>query len=84
MIIRCLAQTHCSVIMASVLLFCGFATMTLGQVVIHSHPTLPRSDGYMAIGYYNQSIYLLYAVSVFVCSDEAIHLLAFIVFYDNQ
>ena len=37
-----------------------------GQWVHHKKPALPISNGYSAIGYYDQYIYLMYVLLVFV------------------
>ena len=46
--------------MAAFLLSSAIMAMTHGQWGEHSNPALPREDYMMAVGYYNQSIYLLY------------------------
>lgn len=50
--------------MAAFLTSSAIMALTHGQWIEHTDPALTRQDYMMAIGYYKQSIYLLY-----VCSD---------------
>ena len=63
---RTWCMTRVNPIMDAFLVLVSFVTAVQGQWIEHTDPPLPRSNNEMAIAYYNQSIYLLYVVLVFV------------------
>ena len=52
--------------MVSFFFLFGLVMIVYGQWIQHNDPALPRGDEVMAIGYYDESIYLLYVLSVSV------------------
>ena len=57
--------------MAAFLIIVSVIGMAHGQWSVIDDPSLPRGDSEMAIGYYNESIYLLYVLFVSVhCQIE--------------
>ena len=59
--------------MAALFFYLSVVMMARSQWIQHYDPALPRKDYLMAIGYYNESIYLLYMLFVYVHYRIEIH-----------